>query len=89
MHSTAVEKQCHLCSASYFSKSCNAKYCEACRTNIKSNYNKYYKKNQKEQKKKNQKEKERIKAEFKEIVKKAKQEGLSYGEYVARMEGRL
>lgn len=85
MYVTEKEKQCNNCSASYFTKYSGTRYCEACRKKYRKNYSRMHREKQMEK----QREKERLKAEFEEIVKKARQEGLSYGEYVARMEGRM
>lgn len=70
------------------SKCTRAKYCPECRKTVKKDYSAAYKQQKrKEEQEKKLREMSRIKVC--DIAKQAKSLGMTYGEYVARMEGRL
>lgn len=76
--------KCIRCGTSFMTKCTTAKYCVDCRIDHKKIYRERFKAKQKEKA-----EKEKQKVKLGDIAKQARQAGMTYGEYVARMEGRL
>ena len=76
--------QCNYCK-NYFETTCNnAKYCSECRKEVRKNYISEYKK-----KEKLKKELEKKEVTLADVSRLAREQGMTYGKYVAEMEGRV